>query len=138
MPNLKLIDKSYIATPHIAGYSIEGKLNGAKIIAEDCAKAFACLMSNQVKSKTLLAWPHELKNIVRDMHGFSFPVSIFESELKLHLISNTFKQLSIKDSQKAFKSMRANHSARHDFNCYSYDDIFELDEEMPRQFFDSF
>ena len=51
-PSRELIQKSYIATPHIAGYSIEGKLNGAKIIAENCAKQFQCLKGPHMKENT--------------------------------------------------------------------------------------
>ena len=51
-PSRELIQKSYISTPHIAGYSIEGKLNGTKSIAESCAKHFQCLKLKQMKPRT--------------------------------------------------------------------------------------
>lgn len=35
-----LLDKSWIATPHIAGYSLEGKYNATRIVLDAFAKAF--------------------------------------------------------------------------------------------------
>ena len=135
MPNLKLIKKSYIATPHIAGYSIEGKLNGTKIIAEECAKAFECLKPKSVKSMTSAGWPHGIKNIVRDIREISFPASLFHKELDLKLISDLFKALPSKDLEKDFRSLRENHPLRHDFNFYSFAGINKLDGEINLQFF---
>ncbi len=136
LPSLEIIEKSYIATPHIAGYSIEGKLNGTRIIAEQCAKAFECLKSSDpVKSKRPSDWPYGLKDIVRDIHGISFPASLFHSELNLKSISDKFKALSIKDLEKGFRFQRANHPPRHDFNFFSYKGINRLDEELDLDFF---
>ena len=42
-PSPAVIQKAFIATPHIAGYSIEGKLNGTSIIAMECARVFNCI-----------------------------------------------------------------------------------------------
>mgnify|MGYP001436519978 CR=1 FL=1 len=86
-----MIDTSYIATPHIAGYSIEGRLNGAKIIAKECAKIFKCLKPSETKTVQPSAWPYDLNNIVRDIHNVSFPISLFNSELDLKSISDSFK-----------------------------------------------
>jgi len=135
MPNLKLIKKSYIATPHIAGYSIEGKLNGTKIIAEECAKAFECLKPKSVKSMTSAGWPHGIKNIVRDIREISFPASLFHKELDLKSTSDTFKALPNKDLEKGFRLQRANHLPRHDFNFYSFEEMSSLDEEIDLKFF---
>ena len=135
MPNLKLIKKSYIATPHIAGYSIEGKLNGTKIIAEECAKAFECLKPKSVKSMTSAGWPHGIKNIVRDIREISFPASLFHKELDLKSTSDTFNALPNKDLEKGFRLQRANHLPRHDFNFYSFVDMSNLDEEIDLKFF---
>jgi erythronate-4-phosphate dehydrogenase len=135
IPNLKLIDKSYIATPHIAGYSIEGKLNGATIIAEECAKAFECLKMKSVKPMTSTDWPHGLKNIVTDIRGISFPASLFHKELDLKLISDAFKALSSQDLEKGFRFQRANHPPRHDFNFYSFEGMSKLEGEIDVNFF---
>ena len=43
IPSITTIQNAFISTPHIAGYSIEGKMNGTGVIALECAKAFNCL-----------------------------------------------------------------------------------------------
>jgi len=135
-PSLKIIKKSYIATPHIAGYSIDGKLNGAKIIAEECAKAFNCLKLKSIKPMMPADWPYGLENIITDIRRMSFPAKLFHKELKLKLISDSFKALSGNDLEKGFRSLRANHPPRHDFNCYSFRGISNLDKDIDLGFFD--
>ena len=137
-PSQTVIQKAFIATPHIAGYSIEGKLNGSMMVAEQCAKNFNCFNQNTLMSNPLPNWPHGLKSIVREIHGFGFPVSLFRNELKLSSISDIYKELSSKNLQEGFRSLRANHPPRHDFNFYSYNKIFEIDEELPRHLFETF
>jgi erythronate-4-phosphate dehydrogenase len=134
-PSLKIIKKSYIATPHIAGYSIDGKLNGAKIIAQECAKAFNCLKLKSIKPLIPSDWPHELKNIITDIRRMSFPTTLFHKELDLKSISDAFKALSSKDLEKGFSSLRANHPPRHDFNCYSFRGISKLNKDTDLKFF---
>ena len=135
-PSLEIIKKSYIATPHIAGYSIDGKLNGAKIIAEECAKAFNCLKLKSIKPLMSPDWPYELQNIITDIRRMSFPATLFHKELDLKLISDAFKGLSNKDLEKGFRSLRANHPPRHDFNFYSFRGMSKLDKDTGLMFFD--
>lgn len=40
--NLSLLNKVYIATPHIAGYSAEGKINATRMVLEAFGEAFSC------------------------------------------------------------------------------------------------
>lgn len=40
--NISLLNKVYIATPHIAGYSAEGKLNATNIVLRKFAEYFGC------------------------------------------------------------------------------------------------
>ena len=134
-PSLKMIETSYIATPHIAGYSIEGRLNGAKIIAKECAKIFKCLKPSETKTVQPSAWPYDLNNIVRDIHNVSFPISLFSSELDLKSISDSFKKLSIANLESGFRFQRESHSPRNDFNSFSFKGISELDQELDLGFF---
>lgn len=134
-PSLEIIKKSYIATPHIAGYSIDGKLNGAKIIAEECAKAFNCLKLKSMKPLMHDDWPYGLENIISDIHRTSFPTTLFHEELDLKLISDALKALSRKDLEKGFRSLRANHPPRHDFNYYLFGGIKKLDKDIDLNFF---
>ena len=134
-PSPELIQKSYIATPHIAGYSIEGKLNGAKIIAENCAKQFQCLKTKANKAEKLPNWPYEINNITQDVHDMSFPMALFNSELDLKSISASLKALSIEEIERGFRSLRENHPPRHDFNSFSFKNITQLDKKLDTEFF---
>ena len=134
-PSRELIQKSYIATPHIAGYSIEGKLNGAKIIAENCAKQFQCLKTEADKTEKMPNWPYEISNIIQDVHDMSFPLALFNSELDLKSISASLKALSIEEIERGFRSLRENHPPRHDFNSFSFKNITQLDKKLDTEFF---
>ena len=106
------IQNAFISTPHIAGYSIEGKMNGTAVIALECAKAFNCLKDSGSTNNQLMNWPHGLENIVRDMHAHGFPLAMFKSELDLCAISNEFKDISAHNLADGFKALRVNHSPK--------------------------
>jgi len=134
-PSRELIQKSYISTPHIAGYSIEGKLNGTKSIAESCAKQFKCLKAKTNKTEKLPDWPYEINKVIKDVHDISFPMALFNSELDLKSISASLKALSIKEIETGFRSLRENHPLRHDFNSFSFKNITHLDKKLDTEFF---
>ena len=136
-PNVKLIQKAFLSTPHIAGYSIEGKMNGSSVIAEQCSIFFGQLKEKKAATKSLIAWPHDQKQIVIDMHGHGFPISLFSGELDINKISQKFKAINASNLASSFKSMRSNHPTRHDFNCYSYEGMEELDEELRMDLFET-
>ena len=136
-PSPAVIQKAFIASPHIAGYSIEGKLNGTSIIAMKCARVFKCIKETSSLENHSIEWPHGLENIVRDMHAFGFPLALFKSELDLRSISDTLKNISANELADRFKDLRVNHSPRHDFNAYSYQEIVDLDESINLTFFNS-
>ena len=137
IPSITTVKKAFISTPHIAGYSIEGKLNGSTMIARECARAFNCLKESNLAKDDLIDWPHGLKNIVRDMHGYGFPVAVFKSELDLQGISDNFKSISPNKLADEFKSLRTNHPRRNDFNKYSYKNLIALDESINIDFFNA-
>ena len=127
-PSRELIQKSYISTPHIAGYSIEGKLNGTKSIAESCAKQFQCLKAKTNETEKLPDWPYDINQIIKDVRDTSFPMALFNSELDLKSISASLKALSIREIETGFRSLRENHPPRHDFNSFSFKNITHLDK----------
>ena len=136
-PSTAVIQKAFIATPHIAGYSIEGKLNGTSMIVMECARVFKCIKETSSLENHSIEWPHGLENIVRDMHAFGFPLALFKSELDLRSISNTLKNISANELADRFKDLRVTHCPRHDFNTYSYKEIVHLDESINLAFFNS-
>ena len=134
-PSRELIQKSYISTPHIAGYSIEGKLNGTKSIAESCAKQFQCLKVKTNETEKLPDWPYDTNRIIKDVRDTSFPMALFNSELDLKSISSSLKALSIKEIETGFRFLRENHPPRHDFNSFSFKNITHLDKKLDTEFF---
>ena len=68
----QFIQKAFIASPHIAGYSIEGKLNGTSMIAMECARVFNCIKETSSLENHSIEWPHGLENIVRRHACLSF------------------------------------------------------------------
>ena len=134
-PSLDIINKAFIATPHIAGYSIEGKLNGTFMIAMECARVFNCIKETSSLENHLIDWPYGLENIVRDMHAFGFPLALFKSELDIRSISDTLKNISVNELAHRFKDLRINHPPRHDFNAYSYEEVINIDESINLDFF---
>ena len=134
-PSRELIQKSFISTPHIAGYSIEGKLNGTKLIAESCAKQFQCLKIRTNETEKLSDWPYDINKIIQDIHDMSFPMALFNSELDLQSISASLKALSTKEMERGFRSLRENHPPRHDFNSFSFKNISQLDKKLETEFF---
>ena len=134
-PSPAVIQKAFIASPHIAGYSIEGKLNGTSMIAMECARVFNCIKETISLENHSIEWPHGLENIVRDMHAFGFPLALFKSELDLRSISDTLKNISVNELTDRFKDLRVTHFPRHDFNAYSYKEILDLDESINLAFF---
>ena len=137
IPSIPIIQKAFISTPHIAGYSIEGKLNGAIMIAKECARFFNCLKDNDHNSDPLADWPYGIENIVHDLHTFGFPLTMFNSELNLKFISNVMKNIPANKIADSFEDLRINHSPRHDFNAYSYEAMVNLDESIKSSFFNS-
>ena len=136
-PSTAIIQKAFIATPHIAGYSIEGKLNGTSMIAMECARVFKCIKETSSLENHSIEWPHGLENIVRDMHAFGFPLALFQSELDLRSISDTFKNISVNELADIFKDLRVTHCLRHDFNYYSYEGILKIDQSIDMNFFNA-
>ena len=136
-PSKEIIEKAYIATPHIAGYSIEGKLNGAISVSRACAKFFNCLKEDLMLIDDLSVWPHGIGQIINDLKNFSFPIAIFKSELDLKGISNIFKSISLEETSSHFTNLRLNHAPRHDFNIYSFQEIMKMDQSIDMNFFNA-
>jgi hypothetical protein len=107
------------------------------VIAEECARVFKCLNETNQLVDSLPVWSHGLENIARDIHGQSFPISLFTSELDLRSISDAFKELPVNELAAGFKALRVNHPPRHDFNTYSFKEIISLDESMSLDFFNA-
>lgn len=110
--NLELLNKSFIATPHIAGHTEEGKLNGTKIVLERLAE-FANLDLNYNLIDTEVN-KHEKKSIlsfksIRDL------MQAMNEVRNLQIDSDNFKsQINTNPSndKEIFKKFRTNYKGR--------------------------
>jgi hypothetical protein len=71
------------------------------------------------------------------MHGYGFHAALFNSELDLRGITDIFKNIPVHMLADRFKDLRVKHSARHDYNKYSYEEMINLDESINLGFFNS-
>lgn len=84
--SIKLLDKTAIATPHIAGYSLEGKVNGTKMIYDAL-----CRFTN-----TKSEWSPELPSI----EGFNLKLPDFKSdEEKLYKLFSSIYNIEKDDAR---------------------------------------
>ncbi len=104
--NLKLLEKAYIATPHIAGYSAEGKLNASRMVLE----AFADFCKNtSLLPITALPTPQ---------HPLIVAESILDGHLKIY--SPLDDTTLLKSSPDSFEDLRNNYILRREPSAYQF------------------
>ena len=111
-PSAKIIKKSYIATPHIAGYSIEAKHNGTIMILKNF-----CETNNLDNDLMDLSKVMEIKNLQPledDYISNGYPVSFFKNLIDVEQISIDFKESFLK-KDIPFNNIRNNYELRNDF-----------------------
>lgn len=109
--NSKLAEKSFLATPHVAGHSYDGKLRGSLMMAQTYAEY------KNVEVDTSI--------IQQALQGMSVSISTFNNYTKLKNNIDTsrnitddsakFKsllQLNVEDKQRAFAEFRGNYPIR--------------------------
>jgi len=117
--NIRLLEKTNIATPHIAGYSFEGKANGTKMIYDALCKF----------CKIEPTWKPELSPIRRKDLTFSESKSDEEKLYKLFSLiydiekdDSRLREISnYKSNEQAdyFDMLRKNYSIRREFSNYT-------------------
>lgn len=102
--NISLLNKVYISTPHIAGYSAEGKLNATNIVLRKFAKRFGC--ERVVPSLYL---PSPLPSLVE---APSFAAACLK-------IYNPFADsLALKTAPQNFEDLRNNYNLRREPSAF--------------------
>ncbi len=109
--DIALLNKVYIGTPHIAGYSAEGKINATTIVLEAFARFFGC--TEQVPSLSL---PAPSPSVVQ-------AASFAEAALKVYSPLADSQQL--KNNPAEFENLRNNYNLRREVSAYK----LQLDEE---------
>lgn len=106
--DLELLELVDIATPHIAGYSLDGKANGTKIVIQSLSKFFNQRLNN---------WNPEIvhipKEIIIDCQKLKVQEIIHEAILRTYDILEDDKRF--RESPKAFEQLRGDYPIRREF-----------------------
>lgn len=115
-PNLsvELLRHAAIATPHIAGYSFEGKANGTAIVVEAVAEFLNLPLSGWYPDEEHL---NAHRTIQIDATGLTTQEILTEALLTTYDINSDDKLL--RENFEEFEQLRANYSFRHEVNAYS-------------------
>jgi erythronate-4-phosphate dehydrogenase len=114
--DLELMQKAFIATPHIAGYSTDGKANGTAMVVNSLSKYFNLPLENWYpKNVPLPVFPYisidcdgkAEEEIVREAVNHSY--NIGEDNLRLRL------------SPSDFENQRGDYPLRREFTSYRID-----------------
>jgi erythronate-4-phosphate dehydrogenase len=119
--NLEMLRSVDIATPHIAGYSYDGKVRGTKMIY-DAACAFffrkeTWQPSSELLSKTETVDLSDSKDPLYDAVQAAYPIMRDDEDMRATLLSN---------QKKSFDDLRKNYPRRPEFNHF----LFKLSENQ--------
>jgi erythronate-4-phosphate dehydrogenase len=124
--NQELLNKTNIATPHIAGYSFEGKANGTTMAVRAVSNYFNLPLGDWTPSEL----QHKKEIFSLDAHGKSFQQLCFEAMLFTYQINKDDNNLRKNPSD--FESLRGNYPIRHEPGYYQIDLINGNDDTKKR------
>jgi erythronate-4-phosphate dehydrogenase len=109
-----LMEKVHIATPHIAGYSTDGKANGTSMVVESLCKFFSIPLKNWYPDNV----PHPLTpDIIIDGRGKTEEDVIREAVLHSYNIKEDDRKF--RSSPVFFEKQRGDYPLRREFPSYS-------------------
>ncbi|MBN2544331.1 MAG: 4-phosphoerythronate dehydrogenase [Spirochaetes bacterium] len=124
--NIDLLKAADIATPHIAGYSYDGKINGTKMIYEACCKHFG-IESNwniDISDNSLVMNLKKSKELLYDAFTQAYPVLRDNDNLKK--ITEKTKE----ERGRYFDKLRKEYPVRREFKNYRIECDMEKREEV--------
>ena len=98
--NLELLSKVYIGTPHIAGYSADGKANGTRMSLEAIAHHFGCAANVDVRPPLLPA------------DFCYYPEGGIPADSRLRLYDPRRDSEALKQTPEKFEALRGNYPLR--------------------------
>jgi erythronate-4-phosphate dehydrogenase len=101
--NRELLQKAYLGTPHIAGYSLEGKHNATRIVLEAFAR-------HTGYDKALPLPALESSGLVVEAPDFA--------SAALQIYSPAYDSFALKSNPSAFEELRNNYSLRREVSSY--------------------
>ena len=125
LPSKALIKKSLIASPHIAGYSKQGKMNGSLAMASEVLKY---IDNKKDMNPFNFKDPSEKKFIEPlpiNTQILPYPLNFFKESFDIRAISHEMKDLfsqNLKDKvlSDSFNKMRLLHPARNDYDSKEF------------------
>jgi erythronate-4-phosphate dehydrogenase len=126
--DLELLDIVDIATPHIAGYSVEGKANGTATCVNSLNEFFNLGLDPNWYPEHLPS-PNRSKDIKIDCRGKSTQGVIYDCIISTYNIAEDDKRL--RNSVVEFEKQRAEYPIRREFNYYDAH-LYNADESMQR------
>ena len=117
--NVNLLQKAIIATPHIAGYSYEGKVNGTKLIYNSLCnylsegKSFSFDLKNPTDQLKQLDGTEKIEGSLNSL--ISSIYSIKDDDIRMR------KMITMNESERIleFDLLRKNYPNRREFNNYT-------------------
>lgn len=110
--NLNLLDKAAIATPHIAGYSFEGKANGTTMAVQAISKFFDLPLTDWSPEEL----EKEKEEIILDAKDNSFQSLCSEAISKIYSIEKD--DAVLREHPDKFEAHRGNYPIRHEPGYY--------------------
>ena len=114
--DLELLDNALIGTPHIAGYSADGKANGTAVCVHEFCRFFGLDMLPDWYPDTIPAPP--MPTVIRiDCKGKT------EQQVLYEAITHTYPiwedSLRLKQTPSAFEQQRGDYWIRREFGCFA-------------------
>lgn len=110
--NLGLLKKSFIATPHVAGYSFDGKIRGTRAMLESFEKYFSIRPNYRIVNKFLSEYRPISKEDFRDQKKI---LQVLTNSRKIYEDFQDFRKiltLPQQERQHFFDELRRNHPVR--------------------------
>lgn len=126
--NLELLEKVWFGTPHIAGYSADGKANGSSMIIQALSKKFNLPLNDWEPSNVPLPENTTVAKLSKDDTTI---ISIARAILETYDIENDSHRL--KKNPENFEEQRGDYPVRREFHIWNLlskenytDDVWEL------------
>jgi erythronate-4-phosphate dehydrogenase len=109
-----LMSKAFIATPHIAGYSTDGKANGTSMVVNSLCEFFGLPMKNWYPGNVPLPDSTEIKINPTGRDEYDI---VWQAVKKTYDIENDDTMLRLAPSE--FEKLRGNYPMRREFTSYT-------------------
>lgn len=114
--DIPLMHMSFLATPHIAGYSADGKANGVSMIVKDLCESFNIPLTDWYPSEIP---PPPVSVLTIDCNGKSNEEIVRRAVF--HAYNIVEDDVRLRFDPTRFEKERENYPVRREFSCYTID-----------------